>query len=60
MKIINFVIFWFFRIILNIVSPENKATFRKLENIEKKTISTQLHREFNKNSGPDCKCLQSI
>ena len=35
------------QIIFNLVSPENKAAFRKLENFEKKKIITQLHREFN-------------
>ena len=47
MKIRNFVIVWLSRIILNLVSPENKALFRKLENLEKKKIGTQLHCEFN-------------
>ena len=47
MKIRTFVIFWLSRIILNLVSPENKAIFRKLENLEKKKIGTQLHCEFN-------------
>ena len=31
----------------NLVYPENKATFYKLEDFEKKKFSTQLHREFN-------------
>ena len=47
MKIRNFVLFWLSRIILNLVSPENKAIFRKLENLEKKKIGTQLHCDFN-------------
>ena len=47
MKIRNFVIVWLSRIILNLVSPENKALFRKLENLEKKKICTRLHCEFN-------------
>ena len=46
MKIRNFVIFWLFRIALNLVSLGNKATFHKLENFERKKISTELHREF--------------
>ena len=36
MKIRNFISFWLLRIILNLVSPENKSTFPKLENFEKK------------------------
>ena len=47
MKIRNIVIIWLSRIVLNLISPENKSLFRKLENFEKKKISTQLHREFN-------------
>ena len=47
MKIRNFVIIWLSRIILNLVSPDNKLIFCKLENFEKKKISTQLHRELN-------------
>ena len=47
MKIRNFVIFWLSRIILNLVSPENKPTFRRLEYFEKKKISVQLYSEFN-------------
>ena len=47
MKIRSFVIFWLSRIIFNSFSPENKATFRKLEDFEKKEISNQLHCKFN-------------
>ena len=47
MKIRNIVIIWLSRIVLNLISPENKSLFRKLENLEKKKINTQLHREFN-------------
>ena len=47
MMIRNFVIFWLSKIILNLVSPENKAIFRKLENLEKKKIGTQMNRELN-------------
>ena len=47
MKIRNIVILWLSRIVLNLISPENKSLFRKLENLEKKKINTQLHREFN-------------
>ena len=47
MKIRNIVIIWLSRIVLNLISPENKSLFRKLENFEKKKISTQLHRECN-------------
>ena len=47
MEIISYVIFWPSKIIFNLVSLENKLTFRKLENFEKKKIRTHLHREFN-------------
>ena len=47
MNIRNIVIIWLSRIVLNLVSPENKTLFRKLENVEKIKIGTQLHSEFN-------------
>ena len=40
-------LFVVWRIILNLVSPENKSLFRRLENFEKNKVSNQLHREFN-------------
>ena len=47
MKIRNIVIVWLSRVVLNLISPETKSLFRKLENFEKKKINIQLHREFN-------------
>ena len=46
MNIRNIVIIWLSRIVLNLVSPENKTLFRKLENVEKIKIGTQLHSEL--------------
>ena len=47
MKIRNCVIFWLSRIVLNLVSLENKSRFRKVENFEKNKINTEIHRDFN-------------
>ena len=51
-KITNCVVLWLSKIILNFVSLENKSTFRKLENFERKKNNVQLHRELNQ------KCLK--